>query len=115
MAARRSRALTGASSVCVHLGMERLHREGAGRRVDRGTAEGGRGAACGAARRRGAAMHWRYTFQTDPVQARFSPKNCIKVHKAMNRKLVDLTTLYNFHKGRLVFFSTDFVGTSAKH
>jgi hypothetical protein len=29
--------------------MERLHREGAGRCVDRGTAEGGRGAACGAA------------------------------------------------------------------
>jgi hypothetical protein len=52
MAARRSRALAGASSVCVHLGMERLHREGAGRRVDRGTAEGGRGAACGAARAR---------------------------------------------------------------
>jgi hypothetical protein len=25
----------------------------------------------------------------------------------MNRKVVDLTTLYNFRKGRLVFFSTD--------
>jgi hypothetical protein len=30
----------------------------------------------------------------------------------MNRKVVDLTTLYNFHNGRLVFFSTDFAGTS---
>jgi hypothetical protein len=26
----------------------------------------------------------------------------------MNRKVVDLTTLYNFYKGSIVFFSTDF-------
>jgi hypothetical protein len=26
----------------------------------------------------------------------------------MNRKVVDLTTLYNFYKGSRVFFSTDF-------
>jgi hypothetical protein len=32
----------------------------------------------------------------------------------MNMKVVDLTTLYNFHKGRLVFFSTDFAGTSCQ-
>jgi hypothetical protein len=25
----------------------------------------------------------------------------------MNRKVVDLTTLYNFYKGRMVFFSMD--------
>jgi hypothetical protein len=31
------------------------------------------------------------------------------------RKVVDLTTLYNFCKGRLVFFSTDFAGTSCQH
>jgi hypothetical protein len=32
----------------------------------------------------------------------------------MNRKFVDLTTPYNFHKGRLVFFSTDFAETSCQ-
>jgi hypothetical protein len=32
-------------------------------------------------------------------------------HKTMNRKVVDLTTPYNFHKGCIVFFSTDFAGT----
>jgi hypothetical protein len=41
-------------------------------------------------------------------------KNCIEVLKVMNRKVVDLTTLYNFHKGRIVFFSTDFAQTAAK-
>jgi hypothetical protein len=29
----------------------------------------------------------------------------------VSRKVVDLTTLYNFHKGHIVFFSTDFAGT----
>jgi hypothetical protein len=32
----------------------------------------------------------------------------------MNRKVVDLTTLYNFQKGHIVFFSTDFAGTSCQ-
>jgi hypothetical protein len=32
----------------------------------------------------------------------------------MNRKVVDLTTPYNFHKGRMVFFLTDFVQNGAK-
>jgi hypothetical protein len=32
----------------------------------------------------------------------------------MNRKVVDLTTLYNFHKGSIVFFSMDFAQTAAK-
>jgi hypothetical protein len=36
------------------------------------------------------------------------------VHKAMNRKVVDLTTLYNFQKGHIVFFSMDFAGTSCQ-
>jgi hypothetical protein len=31
---------------------------------------------------------------------------------AVNRKVVDLTTLYNFHNGYLVYFSTDFAGMS---
>jgi hypothetical protein len=34
--------------------------------------------------------------------------------KILNRKFVDLTTLYNFYKGRLVFFSTDFAQTAVK-
>jgi hypothetical protein len=28
----------------------------------------------------------------------------------MNRKVVDLAILYNFHKGYIVFFSIDFAG-----
>jgi hypothetical protein len=36
------------------------------------------------------------------------------VHKVVNRKVVDLTTLYNFYKGRMVFFSTDFAQIEAK-
>jgi hypothetical protein len=32
----------------------------------------------------------------------------------VHRKVVDLTTLYNFYKGRLVFFSTDFAQNAAK-
>jgi hypothetical protein len=29
------------------------------------------------------------------------------MHKVVNRKVVDLTTLYNFYKVSRVFFSTD--------
>jgi hypothetical protein len=32
----------------------------------------------------------------------------------MNRKVVDLTILYNFYKSSIVFFSTDFVQSAAK-
>jgi hypothetical protein len=32
----------------------------------------------------------------------------------MNRKVVDITTPYNFKKGRMVFFSTDFAQIAAK-
>jgi hypothetical protein len=32
----------------------------------------------------------------------------------MNRKVVELTTLYNFYKGSIVFFSTDFAQIAAK-
>jgi hypothetical protein len=31
-----------------------------------------------------------------------------KLYLVMNRKVVDLTILYNFYKGSRVFFSTDF-------
>jgi hypothetical protein len=47
-------------------------------------------------------------FQVRPLQARFSLKFCTEVHKVVNRKDVDLTTLYNFYKGLMVFFSTVF-------
>jgi hypothetical protein len=36
------------------------------------------------------------------------------VHKVVNRKVVDLTTLYNFYKDSRVFFSTDFAQIVAK-
>jgi hypothetical protein len=41
-------------------------------------------------------------------------KNCIEVLQVVNRKVEDLTILYHFHKGRMVFFSTDFAQTAAK-
>jgi hypothetical protein len=41
--------------------------------------------------------------QCAPVCLRFSPDFEIEVHQVMNRKVVDLTSLYNFHKGSRVF------------
>jgi hypothetical protein len=38
----------------------------------------------------------------------------MEVHKVVNRKVVDLTTLYNFYKGSRVFFSMDFAQSAAK-
>jgi hypothetical protein len=54
-------------------------------------------------------------FHSTPVRAQKSPKNLIEVHKVVNRKVVDLTTLYNFYKGSRVFFSTDFVESACQH
>jgi hypothetical protein len=45
-------------------------------------------------------------FQLRPLQARLSLNFWTKVHKVVNRKVVDLTTLYNFYKGPMVLFST---------
>jgi hypothetical protein len=79
---------------------------GAGRRAvarcERG-AEGARGSA-----------GWMFLCRTDAVWPRFAPKFWIEVHKVMNRKIVDPTTLYNFYKGSRVFFSTDLAGTSCQ-
>jgi hypothetical protein len=36
------------------------------------------------------------------------------VHQVVNRKVVDLTTLYNFYKGSMVFFSMVFAQIAAK-
>jgi hypothetical protein len=49
-----------------------------------------------------------------PVRAIETQIFATEVHQVMNRKVVDLTTLYNFHKGYRVFFSTDFAGTSCQ-
>jgi hypothetical protein len=71
-------------------------------------------------RRRGAGAGWRGVGQPATVSqypalnASNSKKNCIEVLQVVNRKVVDLTTIYNFHKGRMVFFSTDFAQTAAK-
>jgi hypothetical protein len=32
----------------------------------------------------------------------------------MNRKVVDLAILYNFHKGYIVFFSIDYAGEACQ-
>jgi hypothetical protein len=54
------------------------------------------------------------TFHCALVHLRFPPDFEIEVHQSVNREVVDLTTLYNFHKGSRVFFSTDFAGTSCQ-
>jgi hypothetical protein len=53
-------------------------------------------------------------FRTGPVRVIKTQFFATKVHQGVNRKVVDLTTLYNFHKGSRVFFSTDFAGTSCQ-
>jgi hypothetical protein len=70
--------------------------------------------------RRGALARWSAGAaglpfaQTAAVQNTFSPNFLIDVQHVMNRKAVDLTTLYNFQKGHIVFFSTDFAATSCQ-
>jgi hypothetical protein len=49
--------------------------------------------------------------RTASVRNSFSPNFWIEVQHVVNRKVEDLTTLYNFCKGRIVFFSTDLAGT----
>jgi hypothetical protein len=58
-------------------------------------------------RRRGAAAPW-FGHVVGPLFERVFLQNCTGVHQVMNTKVVDLAILYNFHKGHLVFFSTDF-------
>jgi ribosomal protein L19E len=71
----------------------------------------GRGAGTrGAARHRGLPEF----IWTGPVRAIKTQFFATKVHQVMKRKVEDLTTLYNFHKGSKVFFSTDFAGTSCQ-
>jgi hypothetical protein len=53
-------------------------------------------------------------FRFTLVWLRFSPNIWIEVHNVANRKVVDLTTLYNFYRGSRVFFSTDFAQNAAK-
>jgi hypothetical protein len=51
---------------------------------------------------------------TGPVRAIETQIFETKVHQVMNRKVVDLTTLYNFHKGSRVFFSMGFAEMSCQ-
>jgi hypothetical protein len=116
-AARRSRARAGGQrglrgpSACV------LPRDGAavfGRR------RAARAPRHGVAGRR--ATSWRgaapaSASQNVSLRLCLSAQNSQKLNRSapvMNRKVVDLTTPYNFHKGCLVFFSTDFAGTSCQ-
>jgi hypothetical protein len=54
------------------------------------------------------------TFQSTPVRMRKSPNILTEVHKVVNRKVVNLTALYNFYKGSIVFLSTNFAQAAAK-
>jgi hypothetical protein len=71
------------------------------------------GAAPALAARRDVAVYPEFVW-TGPVRAIETQIFATKVHQVMNKKVVDLTTLYNFHKGFRVFFSTDFAGTSCQ-
>jgi hypothetical protein len=65
-------------------------------------------AAVGLDRRRGAAAPWPERFAGPLFERIFLQKNCNNVPQVLNRKNVYLAIVYNFHKGHLVFFSTDF-------
>jgi hypothetical protein len=82
-----------------------------------GKARGGSGTEARAPARwsAGASRSACFFARTASVRNKFSPNSCIKVQYVVNRKVVDLATLYNFCKGRLVFFSTDFAGTLCQH
>jgi hypothetical protein len=67
----------------------------------------------GAGARAGARLR-QISVRCAPVRTRQTSKFCTKVHKAMNGKVLDLTTLYNVYKGSRVFFSMDFAGTSCQ-
>jgi hypothetical protein len=69
----------------------------------------GRGAAGRATSHSGAKL-----FHCALACPRVSPYFEIEMHQGVNREVVDLTTLYNFHQGRMVFFSTDFAQIVAK-
>jgi hypothetical protein len=60
------------------------------------------------ARRRAWARAGAVQISNGPVQMQISPNFPTKVHQGVNRKVVDLVFLYNFCKGRRVFFSTTF-------
>jgi hypothetical protein len=97
----------------------RLGKRGASGGATSGGGPWGSGAQGGAARRAGDIAARALTFQRrtmliTPVCLSITQKLSTKVHYVMNRKVVDLTILYNFHKGSIVFFSTDFAQSAAK-
>jgi hypothetical protein len=60
------------------------------------------------AARRGATSVGLVSCHCSPIRALKTPEIRIEVHQVVNRKVVHLTTLYNFYKGSRLFFSTDF-------
>jgi hypothetical protein len=61
-----------------------------------------------------AASRSAFLCRTGNVWPRLTQHFATKVYQVMNRKVVDLTTLYHLHKGRMVFFSTDFAQITVK-
>jgi hypothetical protein len=54
------------------------------------------------------------TIQTSTLRSHFSPNFPTEVDQVDNRKVLDLIPLYNFHKGRMGFFSTIFAQIASK-
>jgi hypothetical protein len=76
-------------------------------------ATGARAGAPGS-RRRGTTSAGLTACHRTPARTLKTPEILIEVHQVVNRKVVDLTTLYNYYKGSRVFFSTDFAQSAAK-
>jgi hypothetical protein len=70
-----------------------------------------RGARARATSQHSCALAWTFCWF---LFERVSPKFCTEVHQVMNRKVVDLAILYNFHKGYIVFFSIDLAGVACQ-
>jgi hypothetical protein len=101
---------TGGPRLEVGHGPTRTPRRHSDRRVARSATRPGTPGAPAALQ--SAAMQ--HSSRSTHLRLGFSPKIRIEVHKVVNRKVVALTTLYNFRKGSRVFFSMDFAGTSCQ-
>jgi hypothetical protein len=73
---------------------------------------GARGCSGARPRRHGATRVWPKLFA--PIWLFISPDFWTEVHQSVNNKVVDQWPLYNFHKGRQMFWSTVWAGTSSK-
>jgi hypothetical protein len=66
------------------------------------------------ARLRGASRFQHDSFDLGHFDQVFLPKLQTAVHRGVNSKVVDLTTLYNFYKGSIVFLPMDCAQFAAK-